>query len=55
MVVLSVGENALDVPVQRLMHPDRSMHQGPATFRRHDEAFDGGLPFLDGLLGFWEM
>ena len=46
MMVLAVGEDALDVPVQGLHEPDPSMHQRAATFGRHDQHLDGCLPFL---------
>jgi hypothetical protein len=42
-------------PRARQHHPDVSVHQRPAIFRRHDDRFAGGLPFRALLLSLWQL
>jgi hypothetical protein len=41
--------------VQRPQHSNMSVHQRPATFRRHDQGLGRGLLFLEVLFGLRQL
>jgi hypothetical protein len=55
MVILSVGEYALDVPVQGLKHPNPRVHQWSMPLGCHDQHMDGCLLLLVLLLRLWSF
>ena len=45
MRFLSIGEHALEVPVQSPHDADARQHRGPAVFRDEDQGLYGRAPF----------
>jgi hypothetical protein len=48
-------EHPFDVSVQRPQYPDPRMHQKVAALSGTNQALDGGLPFVELLIGFRKL
>ena len=55
MRFLSIGEHALEVPVQSPHDADARQHRGPAVFRDEDQGLYGCAPFRRVVLGFRQL